>query len=201
MAAGCAVAASDAILTRALPNAPAVMATDGLGRSAATPLLAGQSEAYLLESLRAYAGRTGQAVSCSMPALAVDSENLPELARHFAALPPPAEIETRPDADMMRRGEEIARNGTAGGKCACLPRLSWRRRTQPALPEDRWPAGRLYRHPAPAVSRWYTAAAPSYSHLMTNAAKGLTDKDIAALSAYFSNFTARRLQPQPADRV
>ncbi len=39
-------------------------------------------------------------------------------------------------------------------KSACLPRLSWRRRTQPTLPEDRWPAVRLYRHPAPAVSRW-----------------------------------------------
>ena len=43
-------------LDRALAECTRCHGEDGLGRGPATPVLAGQSEAYLLESLDAYAG-------------------------------------------------------------------------------------------------------------------------------------------------
>lgn len=159
--------------------------TDGLGRSPATPVLAGQSEVYLLASLRAYAGKERASGFMQIPALSVDAGYLPQLARYFAALPPPAQTETTADADMVARGEEIARNGLPTENVpACLGCHGTGKRNEryPRIagqPAD-YIAGQL------ALFRDGTRGGDAYSHLMTNAAKGLTDGDIASLSAYFS---------------
>ena len=169
---------------------------DGLGRSPTTPILAGQSEAYLLESLRAYARKERASGFMQIPALVVDGENLPELAHHFAALPPPAQNEAVPEADIIRRGEAIARDGLPTQKVpACLGCHGAGERN-PLYPKVAGqPAG--YIAAQLNLFRDGTRGGTKFSHLMTNAAKGLRDEDIDALSAYFSTL---RQAPATADR-
>jgi cytochrome c553 len=158
---------------------------DGLGRSAATPVLAGQSEPYLLESLRAYAGRRRPSGVMDLPAAAVDEELFAELARHFAGLP--ASIgQTRPaEPGLAARGEAIARNGLPQTEVpACLACHSGTDRN------PRYPG--IAGQPAEYIEaqlrlfRDGKRGGTSYGHLMTRVAKNLADADIAALAAYFS---------------
>lgn len=158
---------------------------DGLGRSPVTPILAGQNEAYLLQSLRAYAeGRRSSGVMAP-PATAVDPALLPRLARHFAALPSGDPDEAHHDPALLRRGEEIARIGVPSAKVpACLgchgggernplyPRIAGQPDDYIAVQLDLFRGGKR--------------GGTEFSQLMTNAAKGLGDADIAALAAYFS---------------
>jgi cytochrome c553 len=122
---------------------------DGLGRGPAIPILAGQSEAYLLESLRAYAqgGRTSGMMG--LPATAAGPRFWPDLAKHFAALPT-----TQPggagDPTLVRRGREIAERGVREASVpAC--RLSRKTGPQPTLSLHRRPARALHRGAAWAV--------------------------------------------------
>jgi cytochrome c553 len=91
---------------------------DGKGRSPLTPILAGQSEVYLLESLRAYLdGRRSTGVM-RLAAQTAEPEYLPVLARYFAMLPRKAA--TGVEGDRARRGELVARTGRSGDK---IPRV------------------------------------------------------------------------------
>ena len=156
---------------------------DGMGRSTAVPRIAAQSETYLLESLRAYAknGRVGGIMALSVAA--VEEDEWPALARHYANLPangPSGRTEPR----LVGTGRHIVVNGVAGaGVPACVgchaagrnplyPRLNGQ---SPAYLAQQL---RLFR----AGKRGGTP----YSHLMRNVAKGLTDAQIEALAAYFA---------------
>jgi cytochrome c553 len=156
---------------------------DGMGRSTAMPRIAAQSETYLLESLRAYAknGRVGGIMALSIAA--VEEDEWPALARHYANLPanrPSGRTESR----LVGTGRHIVVNGVAGaGVPACAgchaagrnplyPRLNGQ---SPAYLAQQL---RLFR----AGKRGGTP----YSHLMRNVAKGLTDAQIEALAAYFA---------------
>ena len=83
---------------------------DGAGRGAgAFPKLAGQRYEYLYAALRAYA--VGSRNSGIMEPIAggLTDDELRALARHYAALPPPAP-EAAP-ADAIERGRTLAENG------------------------------------------------------------------------------------------
>jgi cytochrome c553/cytochrome c5 len=90
--------------------------TDGLGRgSAAFPTLAGQSEAYLLASLQAYAGGQRRSGIMEPVAAGLTEEERRRVSAYFAALPPPAAgSEALPphDGEADRaRGRTIASRG------------------------------------------------------------------------------------------
>ena len=157
---------------------------DGLGRSPVTPVLAGQNETYLLESMKAYATGHRQSGVMAIPAAAVDSRLFVDLARHFSALPAPAPS-TQPDPVLIARGEEIARHGIPTRDVPACLGCHGRTDRNPIYPE-------LSGQPAEYIAvqlRLFRAekrGGTHFEHLMRNAAKNLSAEDIDALAAYFA---------------
>jgi cytochrome c553 len=156
---------------------------DGGGRTPLVPVLAGQNDAYLLASLRAFA--EGQRASGVMQVPAVAAKNLEALAAHFAALPPVRPEQQRADPALVERGASIARTGlAAAGVPACLG-CHGEANDNPRYPTIRGqPAA--YIETQLRLFREAKRGGTPFHHLMNNAAKGLSDADIAALAAYFS---------------
>ena len=172
-------------LDRSLAECIRCHGADGLGRSPVTPILAGQNEGYLLQSLRAYAEGKRPSGVMALPATEVDSALLPDLAQHFAALPSAKPDGAHHDPALLRHGEEVARIGIPAAKVpACLGCHEGRERN-PLYPKV---AGQPAEYIAVQLDlfRHGKRGGGEFSHLMTNAAKGLSDADIAALAAYFS---------------
>lgn len=163
---------------------------DGRGRSPATPVIAGQKEAYLAESLGAYTRGDRPSGFMSLPAVAAEPEDLAALARYFAGLEKAEVVRAPEDAALAARGEAIARNGI-------------RARNIPACLSCHGAANRNPRYPRIAgqsadymatqlrLFRAGTRGGTNYSHLMANIARELEDRDIAALAAYFSGVPDR----------
>jgi cytochrome c553 len=158
---------------------------DGLGRSAATPVLSGQKEIYLHESLAAYAeGRRDSGVM-GVPAAAVDPDLLAALARHFSAMPAPVPAPAQSDAALSAAGEKIAKDGIPSREVPACLGCHGRPDRNPIYPE-------LSGQPAEYIAtqlRLFRAekrGGTRYEHLMRNAAKNLSDEDIAALAAFFA---------------
>ncbi|MDQ6432735.1 c-type cytochrome [Mesorhizobium sp. LHD-90] len=160
--------------------------SDGLGRSPSTPVIAGQNEAYLLASLRAYAEARRPSGMMQLPTVAIDPAQMQALAKHFAALPPRNDSVSTADAKVSRRGEEIARRGLPLQKVpACLGCHGGPDRN-PAYPRLEGQSAaymttqlRLFRNGQRGGTR--------FSHLMESAAKRLSDADIASVAAFFSS--------------
>jgi cytochrome c553 len=157
---------------------------DGLGRSPAVPALAGQNLTYLRESLEAYTAGHRQSGIMGVPATVVDAKLFADLARHFSALPLPAPSEPSKDAST-RRGEDIALRGIPERDVPACLGCHGRPDRNPIYPElSGQPAEylaaqlRLFRSEKRGGTR--------FEHLMRNAAKNLSDEDIAALAAYFA---------------
>lgn len=172
-------------LEQALADCARCHGGDGMGRSAATPVLAGQSEAYLLDSLRAYLANARPGGVMSLPATAAGEQLLPMLARHYAGLRRPAAPPAEPvDAALLSAGESIAQSGLpARDVPACLGCHDGRR--NPAYPL-------LFGQPADyiraqlALFRDGKRGGSRFAHLMHNVAQGLSDDDIRAVAAYFA---------------
>lgn len=165
---------------------------DGASGGPHVPILAGQSAAYLTESIRAYASGARASGLMSGPAQAVAPAEIADLAAAFAALPRPRgtlEDPARPrgaqgDPALIDAGRRLAERGRAEDDIpACLgchrdganplyPRLDGQ--NAPVLATQL----RLFR----AGTRGGGPAAP----LMTRAAGNLSDADIAALAAFFA---------------
>lgn len=158
---------------------------DGAGRSEATPVIAGQKQAYSTAQLEAYADGKRHSGIMALPALAVDDSQLQALARHFAGLPWPEIATPQPDAALVAEGEEIARRGIperdvpaclachADGRSESYPRIAAQK---PAYLKAQL---RLFQSGQRGGS--------DRVHLMTKVAKGLSERDIEALAAFFSN--------------
>ena len=136
-------------LPEALAECTRCHSDDGLGRSPVTPVLAGQSEIYLHESLEAYAAGRRQSGVMSVPATAVDAKLFAALARHFSAMPAPAPA-IPSDAALSAAGKDCERRHS-GARRASLPRLPRTARPQPDLSGVVRPAGRIHRYPAAAL--------------------------------------------------
>ena len=170
---------------------------DGAGRDGAFPRLAGQSEAYLRATLRAYARGTRHS-GIMQPALAgLDARELDALARHYAAQAVPAPA--RPSSAMVDAGSGAAAAAIARGRALANDGDAARRipvcvachgpGEMPAHPMHPRLAGQdaaylatqlqLFR----AGTRGGTALAP----VMAAAAETLQDRDIADLAAYYAS--------------
>ncbi|MFK0276324.1 c-type cytochrome [Ensifer sp. NPDC090286] len=160
--------------------------SDGKGRSALTPVLAGQKETYLLESLRAYASGQRPSGVMQVATQAVDPAQFPALARHFAALPRSDET-GKDESGRARAGEQIARSGRPADKIpACLGCHANEGRN-PNYPL-------LTGQPASYISaqlhlfREGKRGGGRFGHLMEEAVKDLSDDDIESVAEYFSGF-------------
>jgi cytochrome c553 len=169
---------------RALADCARCHETNGAGRSALTPIIAGQSEAYLLESLRAYAeGRRVSGIMAQATA-GVDPDDLAGVARYFADQPPTI-LENSQTSQAESIGREIAERGLpAKGVPACLG-CHGDKAQNPAYPKL-WGQRADYIEGQLRLFRLGKRNGTAYSHLMLNAAKNLTDEDIEAAAAYFT---------------
>jgi cytochrome c553 len=89
---------------------------DGLGRDAAFPTLAGQSDVYLTNALDAYARGERKSGIMQPIAAGLGRETVRELAGYFAGLPPAPS--TSGDPAAIARGETIAQRGIPSQRVA-----------------------------------------------------------------------------------
>jgi cytochrome c553 len=157
---------------------------DGRGRSPVTPVLAGQNETYLLESLKAYADGRRHSGVMGIPVAVVDPQLFADLARHFSALPAPQPSDLS-DAALVARGEKIAQRGIATRDVPACLGCHGRPDRNPIYPEL---AGQPAKYIAAQLKlfRSEERGGTRFEHLMRNAAKNLSDEDIATLAAYFA---------------
>lgn len=180
-------------LERALVDCVRCHGRDGLGRSPATPALAGQNQAYLLESLSAYQHNDRASGFMTLPVTGVDPGDLPALAAYFSALPAavPGQEGSR---DLVSVGKDIAERGRVTDRIpACLScHESGRNPAYPRL-DGLDPA---YMRTQLKLFREARRGGTQYRHLMETAAKELTDHDIEALAAYFSSRETADQRPE-----
>ncbi len=169
---------------RALAECTRCHGEDGRGHSPVTPVLAGQNETYLLESLEAYVDGRRHSGVMGIPASAVDSKLFAGLARHFSALPAPSPPAPS-DPTLIARGEEIARRGIERHDVPACLGCHGRPDRNPVYPEI---AGQPAAYLALQLKlfRSDNRGGTRFEHLMRNAAKKLSDEDITALAAYFA---------------
>lgn len=158
---------------------------DGTGRSEITPVIAGQKQAYATAQLQAYADGRRHSGVMALPALGVDEAQLQALAEHFAGLPWPRVAVAPPDADLLAEGEKIARRGIAEKSVpACFAcHANERSPSYPRITAQK-PA---YLKTQLRLFRSGQRGGSDRAHLMTKVAKGLSERDIEALAAFFSN--------------
>lgn len=157
----------------------------GLGGGELTPILAGQSAAYLAESLRAFADDRRHGGVMALPARAIEPAEIEALARHFAEQPA-ALAPVSPGKPDSVAAEIVARgipdrsipacsgcHGEGGGRNPLYPRVSGQK------PD--YIAGQL------RLFREGKRGGGPFAHLMTNAARHLTEEEIDALARYLGS--------------
>ena len=166
---------------RALSNCARCHDRDGLGNSDAFPILAGQSEAYLLESLRAFAAGTRHSGTMQFAVNGLDDTELQRLAAYYAARPKPH----AGPMEVSARGREIATIGLpetgvpacnschgpeAGAKNPAYPRLAGQNAA--------YLAGQL------RLFQQGARGGTGYAHIMARVADRLPQDEIEAVAAY-----------------
>ncbi|MCF6367960.1 c-type cytochrome [Rhizobium halophilum] len=149
------------------------------------PSLAGRSEAYLLESLKAYAN--GQRASGIMQVAigSLTEDTFAELARYYASQQRSQRTEVSAETELVDRGRSIAENGRAKDKIPACLSCHEKPGANPVYPK-------LAGLSQPYIERQLklfvegVRGGTSYSHLMLEVAKNLEEDDIAAVAAYFA---------------
>ncbi|KAA2213408.1 c-type cytochrome [Teichococcus oryzae] len=160
---------------------------DGLGRDGdAFPIIAGQSEAYLLDTLRAFADGRRHSGIMQPPAARAGDEALRAVAAHYAAQPR-APAPAPADPELLAQGERIAREGIPAQQVpACLScHGDDALRRNPSWPRlDGQHAGYLRRQ----LEAWQAGARGGGSRhiLMQTVADRLTPDQVGAVSAWFA---------------
>lgn len=162
---------------------------EGEGVAGAFPALAGQPAAYLEGALAAYGAGTRPSGIMEPVAAALSPATRRDLAAHFARLAARAPQPAEADSAVLRRGEELARRGAPERKIpACTPCHGPNR----GSPVPVYP--RLAGQHADYLARQLrlfregTRGGDAYAHVMTAAARELSDPDIRALALWYSRF-------------
>ncbi|TWI49253.1 cytochrome c553 [Pseudomonas duriflava] len=169
----------------------------GEGRGPSTiPILAGQRERYLLESLEAYANGERKSGIMQPIAAALDDQTRRELARHYASLarPEPA-ARVSEQTEAIQRGETIAQYGVPRqGVPSCAhchgPRQTPRNPIYPDLSGQHADYLTLQLELFKSQKRGGTA----YVHLMHSAVRRLTPEQMSDLAAYYAAQTVEASQ-------
>lgn len=161
---------------------------DGMGRSPAVPVIAGQRETYLRESLEAYAEGDRASGIMQQAAVQMDDVLIEELAAHYAALPwrPVREEGGTADPELRALGEKIAREGIVSRDIPACSRCHDRPDRNPVYPSlDGQKASYIA-----AQLRLFAAekrGGTRFHELMEEFAHRLEETEIQAAAAYFSS--------------
>lgn len=174
---------------------------DGNGRGpGAFPKLAGQSEAYLLASLQAYASSHRHSGIMEPVAAVLNEQSLRALARHYSGLSPFAAIGNQ-DPAAVERGRAIAERGVIEqGVPSCIhchgPRTGPRNPLYPRLAGQYAGYLELQLELFKAGARGGTA----YAHIMNSVASRLTPAQIRDLAVYYASLGKEPpARPSPGD--
>ncbi len=176
-----------------LANCNRCHAEDGGGRrESAFPKLAGQSEAYLLGALQAYAN--GERHSGIMQPIAAGLELpvLEALARHYAKLPPVSRMAApEPTPEGLAQGQALAERGVRERSIpSCVhchgPKASSRNPMYPNIAGQNAGYLKLQLELFTTGKRGGTA----YAHIMHSAAQRLTPEQMQALAGYYAALPA-----------
>ncbi|WFP62172.1 c-type cytochrome [Mesorhizobium sp. WSM4904] len=159
---------------------------DAGGRGDLVPALAGQKEAYLLGSLEAFARGDRASGFMALPVTGVASAEMAALARHFAAQPPISGDRDQTPAELIDKGRQIAKAGIPERNVPACSGCHIGSDKNPVYP-------RLDGQHAPYLERQLklfrseSRGGTPFWRIMATAAQRLTDDDIRAVTAYFSN--------------
>ncbi len=176
-----------------LANCNRCHAEDGGGRGeGAFPRLAGQSEAYLLGALQAYA--RGERYSGVMQPIAAGlaPDVLEALAQHYAELPPISRTDaSQPQPDILAQGLSLAERGVRErGIPSCVhchgPKEGPRNPMYPNIAGQYASYLKLQLELFTAGKRGGT----EYAHIMHSAAQRLTPEQMQALADYYGSLPA-----------
>lgn len=166
---------------------------DGGGRGeGAFPRLAGQSEAYLLGALQAYAGGERHSGVMQPIAAGLEPEVREALAQHYAELPAVSRTQVlEPAPEVLAQGLSLAERGIPErGIPSCLhchgPKNGPRNPIYPNL------AGQYARY-LKLQLELFTAGkrgGTEYAHIMHSAAQRLTSEQMQALADYYASLPA-----------
>jgi len=149
------------------------------------PRLAGQSEAYLLNALKAYADRQRPSGIMQVAVGTLPEEGLPELAAYYANQKPAARAGTAHDPASVEKGRMLAEQGRTVDRIPACLSCHDKVGTNPAYPKLSG-QNSAYLQKQLTLFQSGRRGGSAYQHLMTGFAKKLTKDDISALSAYFS---------------
>ncbi|MFC3695709.1 c-type cytochrome [Chenggangzhangella methanolivorans] len=165
---------------------------DGMGRDGdAFPVIAGQSEDYIYDTLAAYALNKRYSGVMETAAARLPYSDIAALAEHYAAQPrKPVEGAKPLDPALVARGEKIAREGLRDtGTPACSSCHGPGRETpNPAYPKL---AGQHASYLETQLTLWEkehdSRGGGPFSGIMRKIAFGMTEADIKAVAAYYAS--------------
>ena len=159
---------------------------DGLGRDGTAPKLAGQSEAYMVATLEAYAEQRRPSGIMGPIAATLSADEIGRLASYYADLDPfEASADMSADAAAIELGAELAAHGAEVPSClSCHDQA----RTPPPKPIYPRISGQTERFLRIWLHLWRerTFGGTDYANVMHEAATLLTDEQIDALAAFFA---------------
>lgn len=174
---------------------------DGLGRDGTAPKLAGQSEAYLVAALDAYAEDRRQSGFMEPVAAALPPETRRNFARNFAGLPGDWQGAAGRGGGDVARGRALALSGDEHAEvpaCAACHGAGGDGPRNPAVPRI---AGQDARWIALWLRLWRDGPVPRTDGAarMAAAARNLDDAMIADLAAFYAaGAPAEGAAPEPA---
>jgi cytochrome c553 len=161
---------------------------DGRGRGTAFPILAGQHEAYLYNSLRAFASGGRHSGIMEPVAAGLTDAEMHRLARYYASLPPAVGTHGAAQSGGIARGRDIAHRGIPSQRVPpCIechgPKQPHPRRDYPML------AGQhaSYLVLQLELFRGGHRGGSPYAHLMHEVAPNLTPQQIRDVAAYYDS--------------
>ena len=172
-------------------SAPAATATTAgaAARARHPPAIGGQKVTYLYASLQAYAGAHRYSGIMQSQAKGLDGATLKALARHYAKAKAPAPRPDPPEADpdLLAEGATMAERGVVeDGVSACVachgPNAPRRHPLYPDL------AGQHAGYLKAQLHLWREGerGGTPFAHLMSAAIKHMSDRQIAAVSAWYA---------------
>lgn len=149
------------------------------------PRLAGQSETYLLNTLKAYMANERPSGVMQVALGTLPAQNIPELVAYYARQTPSTRQTTARDPALIEKGRVLAEVGRVSDRIPACLGCHDKASANPAYPKLSGQNSAYLRQQL-ALFQAGTRGGSSYRHLMVDAAKGLASEDIDALSAYFS---------------
>ena len=150
------------------------------------PRLAGQSETYLLNSLKAYAARQRPSGIMEVAVGTLPEDSLPELASYYAKQKlPPRSAASDVDPAVIARGQELAEKGRAADKVPACLSCHEKPDGNPAYPKISG-QNAAYLTRQLQLFKAGIRGGSSFSQRMVDAAKNLNQDDVTALAAFFA---------------